>query len=321
MIYPNSDCLTVPDLDYAMWQDVVRLNGGRYTPGGIEPRSFRGRANARNIFGLRSVELSINAHRLERTQHDARGDGKDHYFAIFQVSGRSSFIQNDRAEELAINDVALVDAARAVTVVSDLSETANVHWRTLQLPRHSLVSHLGLEPQCPCRRRNTSAARALYQLLRDYEEDETASATDASYMRLAFYDLLGALFVPRNSLGARSPTDKLFARICGIIKAHFTDPSFGPVEVAAEARISLRYLQKLFADRNSTCNHHINSLRLDRAATLLERRSLLKTNQAAAEIAYTSGFGDYTAFTRQFRRRFGHTPTSHSQAGHTLTGE
>jgi AraC family transcriptional regulator, positive regulator of tynA and feaB len=314
MIGPSRDVLTAPDLNYVVWQDVVRKNCGRYTPSGIEPSSFSGKAIVRNVFGLRSVELSTNAPRLERTQQDARDDAKDHYYALFQVTGASRIIQNDRIEELTTDDVALVDAARAVTLVSDLSESANVHWRSLQLPRHSLVSHLGLELKCPCRVRGASAARALHQLIRDYDE-ESVSATGGTYMRLAFYDLLGGLFAPCNSIGARSHTDKLFARICNIIKVHFTNPSFGPSEVAAEARISLRYVQKLFAERNSTCNHCINSLRLDRAATLLERRSVLKTHQSTAEIAYISGFGDYTAFTRRFRRRFGYTPSSHS---HTL---
>jgi AraC-like DNA-binding protein len=51
---------------------------------------------------------------------------------------------------------------------------------------------------------------------------------------------------------------------------------------------------------------------LDHAARLLERRSFLKTSQPISEIAYASGFGDYTNFIRKFRRRFGHTPGSHS---------
>jgi hypothetical protein len=38
--------------------------------------------------------------------------------------------------------------------------------------------------------------------------------------------------------------EKLFTRIRGVIKDRFADPDFGPSEVAAEAGISLRYLQK-----------------------------------------------------------------------------
>jgi AraC family transcriptional regulator, positive regulator of tynA and feaB len=109
--------------------------------------------------------------------------------------------------------------------------------------------------------------------------------------------------------------DKLFTRIRGVIKDRFADPDFGPSEVAAEAGISLRYLQKLFTARNSACSEFIYLLRLDHTARLLHRRALLNTSQPLSEIAYTCGFRDYTHFARQFRRRFGHPPGA--AAGHS----
>jgi AraC-like DNA-binding protein len=82
--------------------------------------------------------------------------------------------------------------------------------------------------------------------------------------------------------------------------------------VAAEAGISLRYLQKLFTERGSTCSEFIYSLRLDHAARLLQRRALLGTSQPLSDIAYACGFSDYTHFARKFRHRFGHAPGAHS---------
>ena len=309
-MHSSGDFLSTPNLDYEAWRDVVRSICGRYTPGGIEPKTFSGRARVRSICGFRSVDLSSNAHCLERTHQDVRVDARDHYYAIFQITGQSRIIQNDRIVELSVGDVALVDAARPVTY---LSEKEDDHWGSLQLPRRSLLSHLGLEPRCPSRRSGAAAARPLRQLLQDGVEDEQSMSVSANaYMRLAFYDLLGALFAPSDPEDGSLHTDRLFARIRDIIKEHFADPDFGPWDVAVEAGISLRYLQKLFTARNSTCSHFIHSVRLDQAARLLERRSFLKTSQPISEIAYASGFGDYTNFNRKFRRRFGHTPGSHS---------
>jgi AraC-like DNA-binding protein len=132
-------------------------------------------------------------------------------------------------------------------------------------------------------------------------------------MRLAVYDLLGALFAPSDPMPASLHTDKLFRRICDIIRDRYADPDFGPCEVAVEAGISLRYLQKLFTARNLTCSHFIYSVRLDQAARLLRRRMLLKTVQPISEIAYASGFRDYTNFARKFRRRFGRSPGADSE--------
>jgi AraC-like DNA-binding protein len=84
--------------------------------------------------------------------------------------------------------------------------------------------------------------------------------------------------------------------------------------VAAEAGISLRYLQKLFTERGSTCSEYIYSVRLDHAARLLNRRASLGTNQPLNEIAYVCGFREYTHFARKFRHRFGHAPGAHSGA-------
>src|SRR6202023_4300112 len=107
-----------------------------------------------------------------------------------------------------------------------------------------------------------------------------------AYLRLAFYDLLGALFAPSGPEDTSLHTDRLFARIRDIVKEHFADPTFGPCDVAAEAGISLRYLQKLFTERGSTCSEFIYSLRLDHAAHLLHRRASLGTSQPLSEIAF-----------------------------------
>src|ERR1700716_2393284 len=310
-MHSSGDFLSTPNLDYEAWRDVVRLICGRYTPDGIEPNTFSGRARVRSICGLKAVELSSNAHRLERTRQDVRVDARDHYYAIFQMTGQSRIIQNDRTVKLTVGDGALVDAARPVTYVSE--KGGDQWWGALQLPPRSLAAHLALEPRCPSRRSGAAAARPLRQLLQDGVEDEQSMSVSANaYMRLAFYDLLGALFAPSDPEDGSLHTDRLFARIRDIIKEHFADPDFGPWDVAVEAGISLRYLQKLFTARNSTCSHFIHSVRLDHAARLLERRSALKTGQPISEIAYASGFGDYTNFNRKFRRRFGHTPGSHS---------
>jgi AraC-like DNA-binding protein len=237
----------------------------------------------------------------------------EHYYALFQVSGKSVMTQNDQTVQLAAGDVVLVDAARPVTYFrNDIS----AQWLSLRLPRRSLISHLGFEPQGgSCRRGGTPAGRLLFDLVRDADTDHGLPFSSAdSYMRLAVYDLVGALFAPSDPRPISRPTGKLFARICGAIKDGFSDPDFGPVGAAAEAGISLRYLQKLFTERGSTCSEFIYSLRLDHAAHLLNRRALLGTGQPLSEIAYACGFRDYAHFARKFRHRFGYPPGAH--AGH-----
>jgi AraC-like DNA-binding protein len=149
------------------------------------------------------------------------------------------------------------------------------------------MAHLGFEPQTAFHAQpRTRAGRLLYTLVLDTVEDVNSMSVPAgSYMQLAVYDLLGALFAPTDRTSASFHANRLYRRICNIIKGEFANPAFGPREVAAEAGIRLRYLQKLFSAQDSTCSHFIESVRLDHAAQLLHRRELLRTCQPLSEIA------------------------------------
>ena len=172
----------------------------------------------------------------------------------------------------------------------------------------------GFEPKGGLRRHGgTPAGRLLFDLIRDTDKSDGSAFSPAdSYMQLAVYDLVGALFAPSDPWPVSRHADKLFTRIRDIIKVGFSDPDFGPYKVAAKAGISLRYLQKLFTQRGLTCSEFIYSLRLDHAGLLLHRRALLGTSQSLSEVAYTCGFSDYAHFARKFRHRFGHAPGAHS---------
>jgi AraC family transcriptional regulator, positive regulator of tynA and feaB len=311
---PHPQDILSSQLDYEAWRDLLRSMCGRYYSEGSAPNVFSGWVRPMTVRGFTALDIGSNAQRVERTYQDVHRDGADHYFALFLASGELTMIHNDQAVRLAVGDVALVDAARPVTYCADNGE----QWNTvsLSLPRQSLVSHLGFEPQGGLyRRRGTPAGRLLFDLIRSSDDDEESALSPAdSYMQLAVYDLVGALFAPTEPSSASRHADKLFARIRGIIRDGCADPDFGPPEVAAEAGISLRYLQKLFTQRGSTCSDFIYSLRLDQAARLLHRRGSLGARQPLSEIAYVCGFRDYTHFARKFRQRFGHSPGAHSES-------
>jgi hypothetical protein len=86
MMHLSGDCLSTPELDYEAWRDALRADWGRYDPEAIEPETFAGRAVPRSLYGFVAMELSCNAHRVERTQRDVRLDGVDYHFALFQVT-------------------------------------------------------------------------------------------------------------------------------------------------------------------------------------------------------------------------------------------
>jgi AraC-like DNA-binding protein len=312
MMRPNDDFPSTAELDYDGFRAAMRENWGWFTPA-RETNVFASKVRARRVFGLAAVDLICNTTSLERTEQDIRRDNMEYYYVTVQDTGESTIVHNDRVVNITAGDVVLLDSTRPVTFISPAQDRAR--WLGLQVPRQNLASHLGFAPQGgACGRRQAQAARLLCQLALDPASDaEPAFASTDGFMHLVVYDLLGALFAPSARPGSRH-NDKLFARVCGIIKHRFADPDISPREVAAETGISLRYLQKLFTVRGSTCGRYISSLRLDHAAHLIERRALTKTGQPLSEIAYACGFRDYTHFARGFRQRFGSTPGAVGQA-------
>ena len=304
---PNDEFLSAPKLDYDGFISALRENFGCFSPA-RGTNIFAGKVRTRRVFGFAAVDLTCNASGMERTELDIRRDDMVHYYVTGQLKGGSTIIHDDRVVNVAAGDVILLDSTRPVTFLPTTRHRYD-QWFALKVPRQNLVSHLGFEPQGgTCGRGQGQAARILSQLALDPVSDaEPAFASADRFMPLVVYDLLGALFAPPAPLGSRH-NDKLFGRVCGIIKDRFADPDISPREVAAETGISLRYLQKLFTVHGSTCSDYISARRLDRAARLIERRALMKTGQPLSEIAYACGFRDYTHFARGFRQRFGTSP-------------
>jgi AraC-like DNA-binding protein len=321
MMQEPCDFTSTPPLQLEEWAALVHSTcGGQHRV--ANPNAFGGWSRRLSVCGVAAGAYKVQSglaiidhwndgYGYERTRRDVRLADVDWYCVLFQMAGRSRLTQDDSAIQLDVGDVGLLDGAKPSIRLSQ----NGARWLSIYLPRQSVISHLGFEPQgCLCGRGETLAARVLRQLVLESLEDEGSTVARLDpHMRLALYDLVGALFaqsVP--SVGSRHST-KLFRRICNIVEDGCANPDFGPNEVAAETGISLRYLQKLFTERGSTCSEFIYSRRLDHAARLVNRRTSLGTNQPLSEIAYACGFRDYTHFARKFRHRFGHAPGAHSK--------
>lgn len=277
---------------------------------GIDSKRFVGWFDAFQLYGLAAVNAGSNIARISRSQTHARRDGFEDYGLIFQLTGRSGLNLNDTLLKLEAGELVLADPTRPMTV---FNEPGIVQHMALHLPREQLVAHLGFEPKGALHRRGSAANRLLIQLM--VEASRKYGASDPlpeGQMQLVVFDLLAALFSPPGDERGSAYTDKLFARVCEMIRARLADPELTPAAVATEARISMRYLQKLFGARGTTCSHFIRSARLDKASRLLQRRALSGGETPLGEIALACGFLDYAHFSRRFRQRFGHTPSAHS---------
>jgi AraC-like DNA-binding protein len=91
-----------------------------------------------------------------------------------------------------------------------------------------------------------------------------------------------------------------------LIRAHLDDIRLTPQMVADGCGISLRYLHQIFEAEGITVCGYIRNQRLSMCDTMLRDPDCRKS---IAEIAYQWGYGDQAQFSRNYRSRFGRTPS------------
>jgi hypothetical protein len=171
----SDDVGGAPLLDFESWRALLRSNCGRDVEV-TAPNAFAGWRRPFNVCGLEATSVKIrwadpgcSDHRVKRYR-DVRCDGADHYLILFQVAGQTAMTQMDQEAQLAVGDVALVDAARPVTYLF------SGDWLTLRLPRKSVRSHFGFEPQGGVSRQRTRASRLLFDLIRNADMEAASSS-------------------------------------------------------------------------------------------------------------------------------------------------
>lgn len=100
------------------------------------------------------------------------------------------------------------------------------------------------------------------------------------------------------------------ARLAGIkqhIARNLTDPGLNTRQISRKFRISERYVRQLFAAEGTSLSDYVNAERLAYVhSCLTDRRQVLRR---IADIAFEVGFNEPSTFYRQFRQRYGLTPT------------
>ena len=134
-----------PRLDFDAWRALLRSNCGRDVEV-TAPNAFAGWMRPFNAYGLEATSVKIKwGSAEERSYRDVCCDGADHYLILFQVAGQTAMTQMDQAAQLAVGDVALVDAARPVTYLSRFRSPRGAD-RRVEAPEQSVVSGTSNQP-------------------------------------------------------------------------------------------------------------------------------------------------------------------------------
>ena len=110
----------------------------------------------------------------------------------------------------------------------------------------------------------------------------------------------------------RNNIDKEFLmNLTEIVDKHFEEEDFGVEKLSRKIAMSAPILyKKLKAVTGLTVNEFIKNHRMQKAGEML-----LQTNMNVNEVAFTVGYNDTKYFSREFKKKFGKTPSEYSKGG------
>ncbi|REE97354.1 helix-turn-helix domain-containing protein [Thermomonospora umbrina] len=247
-----------------------------------------------------------------RTPSAIRREDPDLYGLMVQLEGTSSIERAGREEILHPGEIAVMEPSHP------FNETVHGgHDRLmLSLPRHALgLSHDQVVSALAGRALPTTNGLGpllMSLLIGMSDHDGRRSAATAEYAAANALDLLSVFLsdllhtsAGRDDAARRSVVLTAKAHI----RRHLSDPDLSPPAVATACHVSVRLLQKLFADQGMTVSGFIRRERLERCRRQLEDTT--RTGASITEIAFHAGFRDSAHFSHTFKTAYGLSPRDH----------
>jgi AraC-like DNA-binding protein len=305
-----------PEEAFALWRTAI---SEQFVPLRPEPvcelSGFFGELRSLAVGALTLTEVCSTGHHVHRSRSEIARSAAEVFFFNVQAAGTSGVLCQQEAVATVAGDMFLFDSRRPFVLAC---ESRMRHW-CLAIPHAVLPAGaavlerahgLVLSP------RDAAAA-----LLGDYLAGllRTNDALDGSLAEEVARHLIALVehAVSRDERTRRAARSALreaqFARARRIIERRSRDPDFDPTRLAREMQVSVRYLQMLFAGRDSSPMRAIVQHRLERAMALL--RDATQAHRTITTIAFDCGFRDLTHFGRTFAAATGQTPSQWRRGG------
>ncbi|WP_232305067.1 helix-turn-helix domain-containing protein [Castellaniella caeni] len=310
-VVPSPWLLTRPRRfnDLGAWSDSVNQH---FVPLEIKARDagpFCNLAANETLGCLQVSELVTAAQSVRRTRMLANQSEVAQYKLSIQVSGRSQIAQDGRSAVLHPGDWGFYDTSRPYEVQVD----SGAHFLVLRIPSSALaVWETTLQARvATCFGSTSGSARvavdALRSLVLQGQALPTAQAEQISTTVMQLFALsLGGVANPVPDASLDAVREGQLRVILRHVHEHLSDDSLTVAGLAAQFRMSRRYLYKLFSLRGLSPADYILGARLERCRDLLSDPA---STRQISELAHMHGFVDASAFSHAFRRRFGLSPS------------
>lgn len=248
-----------------------------------------------------------DAQRVTRRKEAAKADKTEDFVFLFPTRKVMRFQQRGRDGLVLPGSVFLLNAAEAYVVdVPDGSENI-----TIKIDREQLADRIpGIDDLCATA---NFANRLLVPAITTLGEQvlKLQPSEHSTRIQDCIIDLLCLMLECReqpdgDDLVRETLGTSLFNRICAHIRRNLADHGLTPDQAAAEHKISLRYLHKIFQYRGTSFGQVLLEERLQQAQVLILAAGSKTTN--LGEVAYRCGFASQSHFSVSYKKRFGMSP-------------
>ncbi|MDF3936560.1 transcriptional regulator FeaR [Pseudomonas citronellolis] len=287
------------DEAFEAWLGQVNQACGRFDARTLGP-SFHGKLREYQGGAIKLSVVDMSQVHLYRTSKEVSGSGNGHFYAVFQLEGRSRLEQDGNRVQLGRGDITLVDANRPC----DMTYEEDSRQLSLILPRQVLERGLrfaGID--CARRIPATSPVAVLANTLILETARQDGLGMQESEATL---DALVSLLRPALAgVDGEDSHERLFRKAVAFIDQHIGAEELCPELIAREVGVSVRGLYRMFAKKGLVVAQYIKNRRLDFCAESLRNAA---GEQKLSALGYAWGFSDSSYFSTAFKTRFGVSP-------------
>lgn len=257
---------------------------------------------------LTLTEIRVTGQRIHRGTAEISRSNKEAFFLTAQLVGDGGYISGDVVQRTRPGDLYFLDARRPFTCTSE----AFNRQLSLTIPRAACGSALaGFDRAHGL---SITAGNPLADLLHNYirciaDADESLAAAERDDIADHILALLNHAVV-RSEAHVPPPRaavrDALFTKARRLIERNLSDIDFDPAALARLLGVSLRQLQSVFTERETSPMKLIVERRTALAMKLL--RSPAHAGKTISQIAFDCGFRDLSHFGRVFAATTGQSP-------------
>jgi AraC-like DNA-binding protein len=302
------------DEAFAGWRSAIC---GHFVPLRPEPNAscagFFGEVRSSPLAGLTLSSICATGQRIHRGRQEISNSDRDVLFLTLQLTGETGIVCGEERKLVGPGDMYYLDARRPFALHCD----GRVFYLTI--PRQSgdgRLAALAYLHGVVSKPDDTVGS-----LLRDYlcslaSAERNLGAVAEEDIADHLVTLISHAFTARETdapLPHGAVRAALFARAYRLIDRKLCDPDFDPARLARDAGVSLRQLQSVFSEHDTSPMRAIFGRRIMLAKRMLQ--DPLHAHKTITQIVFECGFRDLSHFGRVFTAATGSSPRVWRRSG------